>query len=250
MITVISPAKTLDLSFRDVESSTQPEFKKEIKELTGILSKKSKSRIQELMGVSEDLAVLNQGRFRDFSDHFTHENARPAIFAFRGDVYRQMEVDAYTSDELAFAQEHLRILSGLYGLLKPLDLIQPYRLEMGIKLKNKKSDNLYGFWNDKITRTLDAVATKGVVINLASREYFKAVDIKKLRARVITVTFKEYREDGYKNIGIFAKQARGMMVNYMIRNRVNEPHHLKLFQEGGYEYSEQFSTEGEWVFIR
>ncbi|HLT08352.1 MAG TPA: peroxide stress protein YaaA [Cyclobacteriaceae bacterium] len=250
MITVISPAKTLDLSPVQTSTVTEPQFKKEIKELAGIMQKKSRADLQALMNISENIADLNKERFKNFSSEFTLANSKPALFAFKGDVYRKMNVEDYSQEQLAFAQEHLRILSGLYGLLKPLDLMQPYRLEMGIKLKNKKADDLYGFWQNKITKALDEAATDGTVINLASQEYFKAINPKKLKAKVIHITFKEYREGKYKIIAIFAKQARGLMANYIIENQINEPELLKLFNVDQYEYSEQLSTADEWVFIR
>src|SRR5690606_21385190 len=228
----------------------EPQFKKEIKELAGIMQKKSRADLQALMNISENIADLNKERFKNFSSEFTLANSKPALFAFKGDVYRKMNVEDYSQEQLAFAQEHLRILSGLYGLLKPLDLMQPYLLEMGIKLKNKKAVDLYGFWQNKITKALDEAATDGTVINLASQEYFKAINPKKLKARVIHITFKEYREGKYKIIAIFAKQARGLMANYIIENQINEPELLKLFNVDQYEYSEQLSTADEWVFIR
>lgn len=214
------------------------------------MQKKSRADLQALMNISENIADLNKERFKNFSSEFTLANSKPALFAFKGDVYRKMNVEDYSQEQLAFAQEHLRILSGLYGLLKPLDLMQPYRLEMGIKLKNKKADDLYGFWQNKITKALDEAATDGTVINLASQEYFKAINPKKLKAKVIHITFKEYREGKYKIIAIFAKQARGLMANYIIENQINEPELLKLFNVDQYEYSEQLSTADEWVFIR
>lgn len=250
MITLISPAKTLDLSDSPFKESTYPQFKTHIKELVGVMKKKSKSDIRKLMGVSEELAVLNHDRYKSFEDQFTPENSKQALFAFKGDVYKKMEVENYTQDQILFAQDHIRILSGLYGLLKPLDLIQPYRLEMGIKLKTKKAKDLYGYWGHKIAQAIDAAATDGTVINLASQEYFKAVDQKKLKSKVITIVFKEYREGSYKIIGIFAKQARGMMANFIIENKINDPERLKLFDKEGYEYAEKLSSEEEWVFIR
>jgi cytoplasmic iron level regulating protein YaaA (DUF328/UPF0246 family) len=250
MITIISPAKTLDLNAVDIKLSTHPEFKKEIKELVGIMKKKPKTEIQRLMGVSENLATLNKERYRNFEDNFTPENSKPALFAFKGDVYRKMDVENYSKDQLDFAQEHVRILSGLYGLLKPLDLIQPYRLEMGLKFKTKKSKDLYGYWENKITKAIDASATDGIVINLASQEYFKAVNKKKLKSKVINISFKEYREGAYKVIGIFAKQARGIMANFIIENKIDDPEKLKMFNEDDYEYSEKYSSRQDWVFIR
>lgn len=250
MVILISPAKTLDLNPTDNLSGTEPEYKKEIKELAGIMKKKSKADIQKLMGVSENIATLNKERYKNFKGQFTPENSKPALFTFKGDVYRKMEVESYTKDQLEFAQEHLRILSGLYGLLKPLDLIQPYRLEMGIKLQNKKAKDLYGYWRKIITPAIDAVAKDGIVINLASQEYFKVVVQKNLKSKVIHITFKEYRDGAYKIIGIFAKQARGMMANYIIENKINEPEELKLFNEDNYEFAEKLSSEENWVYIR
>jgi cytoplasmic iron level regulating protein YaaA (DUF328/UPF0246 family) len=250
MITVISPAKTLDLDPIELPAVTEPEFKKEIKELAGIMKKKSQTDLKELMGVSDNIAALNRDRFKSFSSDFTLENSKPALFTFKGDVYRKMDVENYSEEQLAFAQEHLRILSGLYGLLRPLDLIQPYRLEMGIKLQNKKASDLYGFWQDKITKALDEAAQGETVVNLASQEYFKAVNLKRLKAKVLHITFKEYRNGAYKIIAIFAKQARGAMANYIIENQIDEPERLKLFDVDQYEYSEQLSSTDEWVFIR
>lgn len=250
MIILISPAKTLDLNATDIKEKTDPGFKKEIKELVGVMKKKPAAEIQELMGVSENIANLNKERYKNFEDHFTPENSKPALFSFKGDVYRQMGVENYSKDQLDFAQDHLRILSGLYGLLKPLDLIQPYRLEMGIKLKTKRAKDLYAYWGNKITQAIDAEALDGVVINLASKEYFKAVNLKKLKSKVIHIYFKEYRNATYKTVGIFAKQARGMMANYIIENKIKEPQKLKLFNKERYEYAEELSSEGDWVFIR
>lgn len=250
MITVISPAKTLDLTPTGLTTVTEPQFKKEIKELSGIMKKKSQKDLQELMGISENIATLNRERFKNFSNNFTLENSKPALFTFKGDVYRKMDVENYSDEQLSFAQDHLRILSGFYGLLKPLDLIQPYRLEMGIKLNNKKASDLYGFWQEKITKALDLAATDGIIINLASQEYFKAVNLKKLKAKVIHIAFKEYRGGAYKIVAIFAKQARGTMANYIIENQIDEPEKLKLFNLDSYEFSENLSSPEEWVFIR
>lgn len=250
MIILISPAKTLDLNATDIKVRTDPEFKKEVKEIVGVMKKKPKAEIQKLMDVSENIAVLNKERYKNFEDQFTPENSKPALFAFKGDVYRKMEVDNYSKGQLEFAQEHLRILSGLYGLLRPLDLIQPYRLEMGLKLKIKRANNLYSYWGNKITEAIDAAAIDGMVINLASKEYFKAVNQKKLQSKVIHIIFKEYRDGSYKTVGIFAKQARGMMANYIIEHQISDPQKLKLFNQEKYEYAEKLSSEKEWVFIR
>tara|TARA_R110002096_G_scaffold308629_1_gene503160 strand:+ start:865 stop:1617 length:753 start_codon:yes stop_codon:yes gene_type:complete len=250
MIVLISPAKTLDYDPSAVSIKTQPEFKKEIGQLVEIMKKKSPNSIQKLMGVSENLAELNAERYQRFSEIFNEENSKQALLAFKGDVYTHIDVASFSEEDFSFAQEHLRILSGLYGLLRPMDMIQPYRLEMGIKLKNKRGKNLYEFWGDKITNALNEIALGQPVINLASNEYFKAVKKKKLKSNLISPVFKEYKDGTYKNIGIFSKQARGLMTDFIIRNKVEDPEVLKTFNEGRYEYSESKSNSEEWVFIR
>ncbi|MBD8490189.1 peroxide stress protein YaaA [Echinicola sp. CAU 1574] len=250
MIALISPAKTLDMSTADVPTATQPDFKTDIKALVSLMKKKSASDIQKLMKVSENIAQLNEERYRTFNKDFTLENSKQALLAFKGDVYRSMDVDNYSEDDLVFAQDHLRILSGLYGLLKPMDLIQPYRLEMGISLENKKGKNLYEYWGTKISKAINAAAQGEPIINLASQEYAKAVDKKALKSRIIHVNFKEHRDGKYKVIGIFAKQARGMMADYIIKNRITSPEKIKLFNAEGYEFSEPQSKENEWIFVR
>ncbi|WP_375583646.1 peroxide stress protein YaaA [Cyclobacterium xiamenense] len=250
MIVVISPAKTLDYSTTEVPLATQPLFQKETQELVGIMKKKSSKALQQLMGISENLARLNEERYQQFEEEYTSENAKQALLAFKGDVYTHIDVESFSEADFAFAQEHLRILSGLYGLLRPMDLIQPYRLEMGINLKNKKGKNLYGFWGEKIAAALNEAAAGQPIINLASKEYFKAVDVKALQSTVIHPIFLEFKNGSYKNIGIFSKQARGMMTDFIVRNRLADPEQLKTFNQGGYEYAENKSTADEWVFIR
>lgn len=250
MIVLISPAKTLDYSPTNVSIKTQPEFKKEIAELVTIMKKKSGKAIQGLMGVSDNLAKLNVERYSQFSEEFNEENAKQALLAFKGDVYTHIDVDSFSAEDFSFAQEHLRILSGLYGLLRPMDLIQPYRLEMGIKLKNKKAKDLYGFWGAKITKAINELANEQPVINLASNEYCKAVKKRDLKPELISPVFKEYKNGSYKNIGIFSKQARGLMTDFIIKNKVKDPEILKTFNEGKYEYSENKSSTKEWIFIR
>lgn len=249
MITLISPAKTLDLSTTELPVHSQPDFQKETFELVRIMKRKSIVDIQNLMGISENLAVLNKQRFVDFQNRFEIENSKQALLAFKGDVYMQIDVDNFSNKDFEFAQDRLRILSGLYGLLKPLDLIQPYRLEMGIRLENKKGKNLYEFWGTRIAKAINA-ATKGeTLVNLASQEYFKAVDLKSLKPKVITPIFQEYRQGKYEIIGLFAKKARGMMVNHIIQNRINEPELLKTFNEGKYEWIGE-EEGGIWKFVR
>lgn len=250
MLILISPAKTLDYSTPQLKLSTQPEFQTDTRALVSIMKKKSANDIRELMHVSDKLAELNEGRFKTFQKDFTLENSKQALLAFKGDVYTRIDVGNYSKEDFEFAQDNLRILSGLYGLLKPLDLIQPYRLEMGIRLENKKGKNLYEFWNKKIAKAINKAAQNRPVINLASQEYFKAVDVSTLKSPLITVHFKEYKDGSYKVIGFFAKQARGMMTNFAIKNRISDPGMLKTFNEEGYEYAEKLSTPQDWVFVR
>ncbi|WP_339878718.1 peroxide stress protein YaaA [uncultured Algoriphagus sp.] len=250
MLILISPAKTLDYSTPNFQTSTQPDFQTDTRSLVRIMKKKSAKEISDLMHISDNLAELNTERFKNFQNDFTVENSKQAILAFKGDVYTKMDVDDYSKEDFDFAQKHLRILSGLYGLLKPLDLIQPYRLEMGIRLENKKGKNLYEFWDKKIAKAINEASKSKTIINLASQEYFKAVHLKTLKSPVINIEFKDQKEDGYKIIGFFAKQGRGMMSNFAIKNRITDPEKLKTFNEGGYEYSEKMSDQHNWVFIR
>lgn len=250
MLIVISPAKTLDYSNPEYSSHTQPDFPTEVKDLVGVLKKKSASQISKLMHLSDSLAVLNEERYKTFSETFNPENSKQAVLAFKGEVYAKMEADHFSPEDLDFAQQHLRILSGLYGLLKPLDLIQPYRLEMGTPLQTKKGNNLYQYWGTKISKALNELGEERPLVNLASQEYFKAVDQKTLKMPVITIHFKEYKEGKYQVIGFFAKQARGMMARYAILNRITDPEQLKVFQGEGYEFSAPLSTAQDWVFVR
>jgi cytoplasmic iron level regulating protein YaaA (DUF328/UPF0246 family) len=250
MLILISPAKTLDYSNPIIKSHTLPEFQTDTRSLVQIMKKKSASEISGLMHISDSLATLNEERYKTFQKEFNFENSKQALLAFKGDVYTKIDVDEYSEEDFEFAQEHLRILSGLYGLLKPLDLIQPYRLEMGTKLENKKGKNLYEFWDKKIARAINKVAQGETIINLASQEYFKAVDQKTLKSPLVTIHFKEYKNGSYQVVGFFAKQARGMMTNFAIKNKITEPQELKRFNEEGYEYSNNLSSEKDWVFIR
>jgi len=209
--------------------------------------------VRALMDVSENIAILNVERFNTWQMPFTPENAKPALFAFKGDVYSGIQKDKYTDDDLKYAQDHLRILSGLYGALRPMDLIQPYRLEMKTRLKNPRGDNLYQFWGERITDQLNDVLQKQqepVLVNLASNEYFKSVKPKKLDGRLLDINFKEMKEGKTRVIAIFAKRARGMMTDFILRNRIEHAEDLKDFGAGGYRFSEQESTENNWVFTR
>lgn len=250
MLILISPAKTLDYSTPPIQEFTQPDFTSDVKALVSVMKKKSAADIAKLMHISDNLANLNEERYKTFQKEFNFDNSKQALLAFKGDVYTKIDVDNYSEEDFAFAQDHLRILSGLYGLLKPLDLIQPYRLEMGIKLETKKGKNLYEYWDKKIAKAIDTVAAKKPIINLASQEYFKAVDLKTLKSPVITIHFKEHRNDKYQVVGFFAKQARGMMTNYAIKNKITDPEQLKTFNEEGYEFAPSLSSETDWVFIR
>lgn len=205
------------------------------------------------MGISDKLAGLNAARFAEWHTPFTPENAKPAVQAFQGDVYLGLEAETFSDDDNAFAQQHLRILSGLYGLLRPLDLIQPYRLEMGTKLANPAGKDLYAFWKDTLTEALDrAVAESGtpVLVNLASNEYFKAIDAKRLEARVITPVFKDEKNGQLKIISFYAKKARGLMSAWMIRQRLDDPEGLKEFDVAGYRFNATLSEGDTLVFTR
>lgn len=254
MLALISPAKTLDYE-SDLPSfePTQPEFLDEASTLIEVLRKKSRPQLRELMGISENLADLNFSRYNEWALPFTEDNARAALFAFKGDVYTGFELESYKKADLNFAQKHLRILSGLYGVLRPLDLMQPYRLEMGTALKTKGGKTLYDFWGESITENLNESLKKNrskEVINLASKEYFSSVKANQLEGRLITPQFKDLKNGSYKIISFYAKKARGMMCDYMIRNRIKSPEGLKGFDTDGYSFNDELSTGDDWVFTR
>jgi cytoplasmic iron level regulating protein YaaA (DUF328/UPF0246 family) len=254
MIAVISPAKTLDYETPvTVSDSTLPEYVARSSELVEIMKKKSPQDIASLMGVSDNIAHLNFERFADWSEKFTKENSRQSLLAFKGDVYVGLNAYAFDSGDFEFAQQHLRILSGLYGVLRPLDLIQPYRLEMGIKLANKQGSNLYQFWGGSIAESLNRQLGESggdTLVNLASNEYFKSVDTSKLEANVVTPVFKDYKNGKYKIISFYAKKARGLMAAWLITNRITDPANLTQFDLAGYKYSKQDSSNGQLVFLR
>jgi len=254
MLLVISPAKTLDFDTPPTTSVySQPEFLNDSAELIDQLKTLSPSDVSSLMSISDKLGVLNSNRFIDWQLPFTSDNSKQALLSFKGDVYEGMDTASLSPDDLAWANEHLRILSGLYGLLKPLDLIQPYRLEMGTKFNNGRGKNLYEFWGNKITDMLNqelAEQKSPVLINLASNEYFKSVKPKLLTAQVITPVFKDWKNDKYKIISFYAKKARGMMSAYIVKNRLESPSDIKQFNTAGYAFSAEQSTEKEWVFLR
>jgi len=254
MMIIISPAKTLDfVSNAPTSVCTMPEFLDHSKELVEILQTKTGFDLAELMKISMKLADLNVQRFHDWRLPFTPENAKQALFAFKGDVYTGFDADSLDGKGIEFAQNHLRILSGLYGLLRPLDLMQPYRLEMGTKLANERGSNLYDFWGSLITEQLQkAIEAQGdnVLINLASNEYAKAVKFKELNAEVITPVFKEKRGNDYKIISYSAKKARGLMSRYIIDNRLSDPEAIKDFDLDDYRFNPELSKGNEWTFTR
>ncbi len=254
MIITLSPSKGQDFDTPVVAKNiTRPQMLDDSKLLIQECRKYSVDDIRELMAVSENIAKLNVQRYQSFSLPFTQKNARPAIFAFKGDVYRGIPVAEYNQQDLDFAQGHLRMLSGLYGCLRPLDLIQPYRLEMKTKLPNPRGDNLYQFWGDRLTQCLNAeLAThkEPTLVNLASNEYFKAVKPKLLEGRLLNIAFKEEKNGKARIIAVFAKRARGMMADYIIRNRLQTSEAIKDFDKEGYQYSAQDSDEKQWVFVR
>jgi cytoplasmic iron level regulating protein YaaA (DUF328/UPF0246 family) len=252
MLTVISPAKKLDMS-RVPHAPTLPEFQDDANRLAASARKLSARSLGQLMSISDGLAKLNYDRFRDFAERSTPENAKPAALSFAGDTYTGLEAGSLDADEMAYAQDHLRILSGLYGVLRPLDAIQPYRLEMGSKLKTGKANTLYAYWGDKIAQALNAQAAEvGAthLVNCASQEYFGAVDLKALSPRVITPTFLEDKPGGPKIVSFFAKQARGAMARFIIQNRVTTPEGLQDFDLGGYAYQPDQSSQDKPVFFR
>jgi len=254
MLTVISPAKTLDFDTAPTtRRATQPEFLEQASALVDDARSLSPEDISGLMGVSDSIAQLNHSRFMNFHTPFDLDNAKQAVLAFKGDVYTGLEADTLANDELRFAQKHLRILSGLYGMLRPLDLMQPYRLEMGLKFENRGGKNLYQFWGAQISDSLNRdIAKSGskVLVNLASNEYFRSVQAGSLDADIITPVFKDLRGGQYKMISFFAKKARGQMARYIIEKSLNDPAGLKRYRRGGYRYNKSESTAREWVFTR
>jgi cytoplasmic iron level regulating protein YaaA (DUF328/UPF0246 family) len=254
MLLVVSPAKNLDYdSPLPTNKFTMPSMLAHSEELISICKKLTPADISSLMGVSDKIAGLNTARFTQWSMPFTVDNARPAMLAFNGDVYTGLDAKTLSEGDFDFAQQHMRILSGLYGLLKPLDLMQPYRLEMGTRLVNERGTNLYQFWGDVITNAVNqALAEQGdkVLINLASTEYFKSVKKKNLAGDIITPAFKDWKNGQYKMISFYAKKARGLMARYIIENRITEIEQLKSFDVAGYQYSADLSQGNDWFFTR
>ncbi|NLS12259.1 peroxide stress protein YaaA [Vibrio sp. SM6] len=254
MLIVVSPAKTLDYeSPLTTQKTTQPDLIPYSKTLIDLCRQLTPAQVAQLMKVSDKIADLNVGRFQDWQELPTTENARQAILAFKGDVYTGLQAEHFSDADFEYAQSHLRMLSGLYGVLKPLDLMQPYRLEMGTKLANDNGTNLYQFWGSVITETLNqALSEQGdnVLINLASNEYFKAVKPRELDAQIITPIFKDEKKGQYKVISFYAKKARGMMARYIIENRIDSVAKLTQFNTDGYYFVEEESSPTELVFHR
>jgi cytoplasmic iron level regulating protein YaaA (DUF328/UPF0246 family) len=254
MLVLVSPAKTLDFENPPItDAFTQPSLLKQSQALIDVCRTLTPMDIASLMKVSDKLAGLNAARFAGWQPPFTLDNAKQAIFAFRGDVYTGFDADNLSESQMASSQQHLRILSGLYGLLKPLDLIQPYRLEMGTKLANVKGRNLYAFWGEIITGEVNqALKEQGddIIVNLASNEYFKSVNVNQLEGQLITPMFKDYKNGQFKVISFYAKKARGLMARYIVDNNPATVEQLSEFDLEGYYYSEAQSTASAPVFLR
>ncbi|WP_163938264.1 peroxide stress protein YaaA [Paraferrimonas sp. SM1919] len=253
MLTLISPAKTLDFEVTQVTKHTQPRFIEQSTALIEVARTLTPADVASLMKVSDKIAGLNVARFSEWSPEFSFDNAKQAVLAFKGDVYTGLDAETLDDASLDYAQQHLRILSGLYGVLRPLDLMQPYRLEMGTKLANPKGANLYQFWGDTPTNSLNtelAEQNSQVLVNLASNEYFKVINKKLLEATIITPHFKDEKNGQYKIISFYAKKARGLMARYMIENRIDDAEQLKAFDTAGYYYCKEQSTATDWVFLR
>ncbi|MDO7171799.1 peroxide stress protein YaaA [Mariniflexile sp. AS56] len=249
---VLSPAKSLDFETKlPTTQHTEPQFLDQSERLNKLLKKKSAKSLSKLMSISDALGQLNYGRNQEWELPFTPDNARPAMYAFSGEVYRGLDAFSLAENHIEAAQNTIRIISGLYGLLKPLDLIQPYRLEMGTKFPVGKNKNLYAFWQKTIAKALNEELEAGeILLNLASNEYFKAVDLKALKAPVITANFKDFKNGEYKMIMTFAKQARGLMARYVIETNAKTIDDIKGFNYEGYNFSEPMSTDTELIFIR
>ena len=249
MLAIISPSKTQDFSECNIENFSQTRQQESSNELIDILKNKSQAQISKLMSISEKLSALNFERFQKFKIPFTLDNAKQAILAFKGDVYNGIDAPSLTAEDLDFAQDKVRMLSGLYGVIRPLDLIQPYRLEMGTKLSNTKGKDLYDYWGSDISNVLNDDESE-LIVNLASNEYSKAIDKKSLNAKILDIVFKEKKGDSYKVIGIYAKRARGLMVNFIIRNRLDNPEALQDFSDEGYRFDSELSNDTTWVYLR
>ncbi len=253
MLVIISPAKTLKTDIQAIENSTTPVLINKSKILSEILKAYKPAQLAGLMGISTKLAWLNFERYQQWKAPYIYKEALNAIYAFRGEVYNGLDIDSFSEEDVAYTQDHLRILSGLYGVLKPLDAILPYRLEMGTKLTVREHKNLYQFWGDLITQTLNndlKAFGENTLINLASEEYFKSINTKLLKANIITPVFKENKGGNYKVISIYAKKARGIMTRFIMKNRIRQVNDIKHFEQEGYYFNEILSNKSLFVFTR
>ena len=253
MLIVISPAKKLDFTPVTAPNPSQPQMLDHAAELLESLKALSPQDVCGLMGLSDSLGALNYERFQAWQRPFTADNAKPAVLAFKGDVYQGLDAETMTDDQLTWAQDHLRILSGLYGLLRPMDLMQPYRLEMGTKFANQRGKDLYAFWGSIITDEINkllATSSSPVLVNLASNEYFKSIQHKDISGRIITPVFMDKKDDKYKIISFYAKKARGLMSAYIIKNKISAVEDIKQFDSDGYSYNAAMSEGDSWVFTR
>jgi cytoplasmic iron level regulating protein YaaA (DUF328/UPF0246 family) len=254
MLTILGPAKTIDTSPHGItENYSKPQYLDQAGELVAQIQQYSIAQLKSLMQVSDKLAVLNFERYMQWRGSYSAEEGQQAILAFSGEVFNGLQARSLSEADLLFAQKHIRLLSGLYGVLRPLDLILPYRLEMGTKIKNNKGRNLYEFWNEIIPNNIaDETRLQGskVLINLASNEYFKSIEPRSFPYPIITPVFKESDGKGFRNVTVYAKKARGMMLRFIIQNRINDPEYLKAFDEDGYYFNNDLSTNKEWIFCR
>jgi cytoplasmic iron level regulating protein YaaA (DUF328/UPF0246 family) len=254
MLIVISPAKSLDFKTPTTTANyTIPEFLDQSEKLIGKLKKMSPGQLSGLMNISKDLGELNFQRYQNWGLPFNTDNAKQAVLAFNGDVYQGLQAGSLSEEQLELAQKRLRILSGLYGVLKPLDLIQPYRLEMGTKLRYYKSKDLYKFWNPALTKKINEAVKEsgsGVLVNLASNEYFKSIDKKNLEAEIVTPGFKDRKNGEYKMVSFFAKKARGLMTRFILDNNITDAEDLQAFNYEGYVFNPNLSKPGNPVFTR
>ncbi len=254
MLTILGPAKTIDTSPHGItEKNSFPQYIDHAEKLVNQVRKYSVPQLKNLMKVSDKLATLSFERYAGWHNSYSAEEGQQAILAFSGEVFNGLQARSLNEADLLFAQEHIRLLSGLYGVLKPLDLILPYRLEMGIKMKIRRDNNLYDFWKKIIPgKIADETAAQDtqVLINLASNEYFRSIQPGSFPFKIITPVFKESDGAGYRNVTVYAKKARGMMLRFIIQNRINNPEYLKAFDEDGYYFNSNFTNEKEWVFCR
>jgi len=254
MIIILSPSKTMN--FEDQVTATKyssPVFQREAQTLVQTLQQFKPEDIKKLMDVNDKIAELNYQRFQEFDLSFTPSSGRQALLAYRGDVYAGLDIANYSEQDLKFAQEQVRIISGLYGLVRALDVIQPYRLEMSNKLENPQGKDLYTFWGHKITDQIRKELQEHqnqILVNLASNEYYKAIDQDQFKQQLVTPVFKEYKDGKYKTIAIYAKKARGMMTDYIIQNKIEDPEGIKGFDYEGYQFNADLSSDREWTFTR